>query len=64
MDFLAHQHVEILLVAAEYSSMNIPVFIQSLFGLFPFLTISDVFTVIRREHGLLPHSFPCDFILL
>ena len=51
-------------MAAEYSSMNIPLFIQSLFGLFPFLTISDVFTVIRREHGLLPHSFPCEFILL
>lgn len=34
------------------------------FGLFPFLTIFDVFTVIRREHGLLPHSFPCEFILL
>lgn len=64
MDFLARQHVEILLVAAEYSSMNIPLFIQSLFELFPFLTIPDVFTVVRREHGLLPHSFPCEFILL
>lgn len=29
--------------------MNIPVLIQSLLGLFPFLTISDVFTVIREN---------------
>lgn len=49
MDFLARQHVEILFVAAEYSSMNIPLFIQSLFGLFPFLTIPDVFVHGHKE---------------
>lgn len=37
--------------------MNIPLFIQSLLGLFPFLTISDVFTVIRRENMVFSTQF-------